>query len=94
MAESSLADTYLKNIERTLEGQNQRFDRLASKLDAENSLLQVIAERLASIDEHIQGNANLLRRIEAALVVQRRRLDALEKSITAAVPSPESPDGP
>ena len=94
MAESSLADTSLKNIEGILEGQDQRFERLADTLDAQNSVLQVIAERLASIDEHIQGNANLLWRIEAALVVQRRRLDALEKSIAAAVPSPESPGGP
>lgn len=90
MAKSSLADTYLKNIEGILKGQDRRFERLAGKLDAENSVLQVIAERLASIDEHIQGNANLLWRIEAALVVQRRRLEALEKSIAAALPPPES----
>ena len=93
MAESSLADTCLNNIQGILEGQDQRFERLADTLDAQNSVLQVIAERLASIDEHIQGNANLLWRIEAALVVQRRRLDALEKSIAAAAASPESPGG-
>lgn len=89
MAESSLADTRLKNIEGILEGQNQRFERLAGKLYAQNSQLQIIAERLARIDEHIQGNANLLWRIEAALVVQRRRQDTLEKSIGAAVSPPE-----
>ncbi|MDE2793713.1 MAG: hypothetical protein OXL34_02745 [Gemmatimonadota bacterium] len=94
MAESSIADTCLNNIQGILEGQDQHFERLAGKLDAQNAVLQVIAERLASIDEHIQGNANLLWRIEAALVVQRRRLDALEKSIAAAVSSPESPGGP
>ncbi len=90
MAESSLADTYLKNIEGILERQDQHLEHLAAKLDTQNSLLQVIAERLATIDEHIQGNANLLWRIEAALVIQRRRLDALEKIIAVAVSPPES----
>ena len=94
MPESSLGDTYLKNIEGLLTRQDKRFERVADTLDAQNSVLEVIAERLASIDEHIQGNANLLWRIEAALVVQRRRLDALERSIAAAVSSPESPGGP
>ena len=94
MPESSLGDTYLKNIEGILTRQDRRFERVADTLDAQNSVLEVIAERLASIDEHIQGNANLLWRIEAALVVQRRRLDALERSIAAAVSSPESPGGP
>jgi len=94
MAESSLANTYLKSIEEILEGQDRRFEHLSGKLDAQNSVLEIIAERLASIDEHIQGNANLLWRIEAALVVQRRRLNALEKSIAAAVSPPESPGGP
>ena len=94
MAESSLAHTCLKNIEAILEGQDHRFERLAGKLDAQHSVLRVVAERLASIDEHIQGNANLLWRIEAALVVQRRRLDALEKSIAATVSPPEPSGGP
>jgi len=94
MAESSIADTCLNNIQGILQGQDQRFERLADTLDARNAVLQVIAERLASIDEHIQGNANLLWRIEAALVVQRQRLNALEKSIAAAVSSPESSGGP
>ena len=89
----SLAHTDLKDIERILVGQNQRFERLAGKLDAQNSLLRIIAERLASIDEHIQGNASLLWRIEAALVVQRQRLDALEKSIASAS-LPKPPGGP
>ena len=93
MPESSLGDTYLKNIEGILTRQDKRFERVADTLDAQNSVLEVIAERLASIDEHIQGNANLLWRIEAALVVQRRRLDALEKRIAAAVSSPEAPGG-
>ena len=79
MAESSLVDTCRKDIEAILEGQDDRFERLAGKLDAQNWILKTIAERLESIDEHIQGNANLLWRIEAALVVQRRRLDAIER---------------
>ena len=93
-AESGLAGTYLRNIEGSLEKQDQHFERLASKMEAQNALLQVIAEHLVSIDDHVQGNANLLWRIEAALVVQRRRLDALEKSIAATVLPPESPGGP
>lgn len=87
-------DSYPTNIEGLLEKQDQRLERLGGRLDAQTALLQIIAERLASIDEHIQGNANLLWRIEAALVVQRRRLDALDKSIAATFPSPESSGGP
>lgn len=94
MAESSLANTYLKSIEEILEGQDRRFEHLSSKLDAQNSVLEIIAERLASIDEHIQGNANLLWRIEAALVVQRRRLDAIERGVAASAAPPESAGQP
>ena len=93
MADTSSADTYQKNIQGIVEAQDQCFERLAGKLDAQNAVLQVIADRLASIDEHIQGNANLLWRIEAALVIQRRRLDALEKSVAGAVSLPESKGG-
>ena len=50
---------------------------------------ELIAERPASIGEYIQGGANLLWRIEAALVIERRRVDAVEK-IPAATSAADS----
>jgi len=94
MAQQHIADTGLKNIQEILQGHAQHFERLADTLVSRNAVIPVIAERIASIDEHVQGKANLLWRIEASLVVQRQRLNALEKSIAAAVSSPESSGGP